>query len=100
MTKAVSKSRSAASGASAETAARSSAAGAVEERLAVGEHQQPLPVALGLLDVVGGEDHRRAAAGEGRDELPEARPLARVEADAGLVEQQHHRAGRAGRSRC
>ena len=59
--------------------------------LAVGEHEQPLPVALRLLDVVGGEDHRRAALGEGGDELPEARPLPRVEPDAGLVEQQRDR---------
>ena len=29
--------------------------------------------------------------GEAGDELPEPRPLARVEADAGLVEQQHRR---------
>src|ERR671911_1200516 len=33
----------------------------VEEALAVGEHEQSLPVALRLLDVVGGEDHGGAA---------------------------------------
>jgi hypothetical protein len=42
---------------------------------------------------VGGEDHGRAALGEPGDELPEASALARVEADAGLVEQQHAGAG-------
>ena len=40
---------------------------------------------------MGGEDHRRAAPGELADELPEPRPLARVEADAGLVEEQGDR---------
>src|SRR6266487_3763096 len=64
---------------------------AVEEPLAIGEDKQPLSVALRLLDVVGGEDHRRAAVGQRRDELPEPRPLARVKADAWLVEQQRDR---------
>ena len=90
-TKAVSKSRLAASGASLRTASRSSPGRAVEEALAVGEDQQAAAVALGLLDVVGGEDHRRPAPGELADELPEPRPLARVEADAGLVEEQRDR---------
>ena len=61
---------------------------AVEQALAVGEHQQPLAVALGLLDVVSGEDHRRAAAGEPEHELPQALALARVEPGAGLVQEQ------------
>ena len=64
------------------------AGGAVEERLAVGQDQQSLAVALRLGDVVGGEDHGRAAAREIEDELPEALALARVEARARLVEQQ------------
>ena len=62
---------------------------AVEDPLAVGEHQQAVAVALGLEQVVGREDHRRAAAGQGQHELPEALALARVEAGRGLVEQQH-----------
>ena len=45
-------------------------------------------VALRLGDVVGREDHGRAAAGEAEHELPEALALARVEAGRGLVEQQ------------
>src|SRR6185436_21195480 len=66
----------------------------VEERLAVGEDEQAVAVALGLLDVVGGEDDRRPALlGERRDELPEPRPLPRVEADAGLVEEQRRGSG-------
>src|ERR1044072_6098460 len=61
----------------------------VEERLPIGEHQEALAVALRLLDVVGGEDHRRAAPGEAGDELPEASALARVKSNARLVEQQN-----------
>src|SRR6188472_2450051 len=64
----------------------------VEERLAIGEHEQAAAVALRLLDVVGGEDDRRTPLGEGSDELPEPRPLPRVESDARLVEQQGNRA--------
>ena len=66
---------------------------AVEELLAVGENQQALAVALGLGEVVGGEDDRRPAAGQAEHELPEPLALARVEPGARLVEQQHRRAG-------
>src|SRR5687767_1143205 len=62
---------------------------AVEQGLAVGEDDQATAVALGLLDVMGGEDHRRARGCEPVDELPEPLALARVEPGAGLVEQQH-----------
>ncbi len=63
--------------------------GAVEESLAVGEHEQAVAVALGLEQVVGRVDHGRAGAGEAEDELPQALALARVEPGRGLVEQQH-----------
>ena len=63
--------------------------GAVEDPLTVGEHQQPVAVALGLEQVVGRVDHRGPGAGEAEDELPEALALARVEPGRGLVEQQH-----------
>jgi porphobilinogen synthase len=65
---------------------------AVEEALAVGEDKQALPIPLRLLDVMGGEDHRRAALGEPRDKLPKPRPLTRIEPYARLVQQQHNRA--------
>ena len=81
-------------------ACSSSRGGAVEELLAVGQHDQLVRVAVGLLDVVGGVEDRRALAGEAQDELPEALALARVERRARLVEQQHLGLRPAGRSRC
>jgi hypothetical protein len=67
---------------------------ALEEQLAVGEHEHPVGVALGLPHVVGGEDDGGpASARERRDELPELRALARVQRGARLVEQQHGRVG-------
>ena len=71
-----------------------------EQQLAVGQHEHALGVALGLLDVVGGVDDGRAAPRPGEHELPHALALARVERGAGLVEQQHGLAARAGRPRC
>ena len=65
------------------------ARGAVEEPLAVGQQDQLLRVAVGLLDVVGGVDDRGALGREPQDELPEPLALARVERRARLVEQQH-----------
>ena len=62
---------------------------AVEDALAVGQHDQLVGVAVGLRDVVGRVDDGRALAGEAQDELPQALALARVEAGAGLVEEQH-----------
>src|SRR5918995_1482209 len=61
----------------------------VEDALAVGEHQHPVAVALRLLDVVGREDHRRPAAREPADELPQPLALPWIEPGARLVEQQH-----------
>ncbi len=63
--------------------------GAVEDHLAIGQHQLAIAVALGLAEVVGRVDHRRAGAGEPVHELPEALALARVEPGRRLVEQQH-----------
>jgi porphobilinogen synthase len=68
--------------------------GAVEEGLAIGEDQHSPAVALGLLDVVGGEDHRCAAPRELADELPQPSPLAWVEPNARLIEEQDDRPGK------
>ena len=72
--------------------ARARAAGR-RTRLAVGQHDQPVGVAVGLLDVVGGVEDGGALPGEAEDELPEALALARIERRARLVEQQHLRLG-------
>jgi hypothetical protein len=45
--------------------------------------------AVGLLEVLGGEQHVGAAGDEGVDGLPQLVAAARVEAGGGLVEQQH-----------
>src|SRR5690606_6791972 len=62
------------------------ARGAAEEALAVGEHDDLVGVAVGLGDVVGGVDDRRAGLGEAEDERPQPLALARVERGARLVE--------------
>ncbi len=62
--------------------------GAVEEALAVGDDEDSPAVALGLGDVVGGEDDGGSAPGQAKDELPEAGALARVEAGGRLVEEE------------
>src|SRR5918999_3817087 len=64
------------------------ARGAVEDALAVRQHDQPVGVAIRLLDVVGRVDHGRALAREAQDELPEALALARVERGARLLPPQ------------
>jgi hypothetical protein len=46
---------------------------------------------LGLVEVVGGEDDRGAAAGERGDERPELAARLRVEAGGGLVEEEQFR---------
>src|SRR3954451_11667566 len=66
---------------------------AVEQVLAVGEHQEATTVALRLGEIVGGEDHRRPAARESQNEVPEPLALAGVEPRAGLVEQQYRGTG-------
>ena len=57
-------------------------------------------VALGLGDVVGGEDDARARRGQSGDEPPQALALARVERGGGLVEQEDGRVGEQARRRC
>src|SRR3954469_6028011 len=67
--------------------------GSVEQVLSVGQDQEPLAVPLGLREVVGGEDDRGPSAGQRQHEVPEALALARIEAGAGLVEQQYRGPG-------
>src|SRR5436190_20253942 len=67
--------------------------GAVEEQVAVGEHDDAVAVALGLGYVVRAEDDARPALGQRVDEAPQALALARVQRARGLVEQQHRRIG-------
>ena len=62
---------------------------AVEDPLAVGEHEQPVAVALGLEQVVGRVDHGGSGPGEREDELPQPLALPGIEARGRLVEQQH-----------
>src|SRR3954452_16423154 len=66
---------------------------AVEQVLAVGEHQEAPAVALRLGEIVGGEDDCGPAAGESQHEVPEPLALSWVEPRAGLVEQQYRGAG-------
>src|SRR6476659_2195467 len=66
---------------------------AVEQGLAVGENEQAAAIALGLGDVVSGEDHGRAGPGEPKHELPEALALSRVQPGARLVQEQDRWAG-------
>src|SRR4051812_49263405 len=64
---------------------------AVEEPLAVREHDQLGRVAVRLLHVVGGVDDGGALASEAQNELPQPCALARVERRARLVQQEHVR---------
>jgi hypothetical protein len=58
------------------------------------DDQHPLEQVDDVADVVGGEDHRRAAvAVEGAEERPHRRLGLDVEADCRLVEEQHARRG-------
>src|SRR5436305_449688 len=52
---------------------------AVEQQLAVGQHEDPIAVAFGLGDVVRAEHHARPAVGQPLDEAPQPLTLTRIQ---------------------
>ena len=56
---------------------------------AVADDRDPVREAVGLLEVLGGEEDRRAVVRERLDGLPDREPAARVQARARLVEEDH-----------
>ena len=67
--------------------------GALGDHLAAVDHRDPVGEAVGLVEVLGGEQDGRAGGDPLLDRLPEADPAARVEAGRRLVEEEHRRAG-------
>ena len=53
------------------------------------EYHDPVGEHVGLLEVLGGEEHRGALRHEVRDELPQFRARARIESGGRLVEDEH-----------
>ena len=67
------------------------ARGAADDDLAVIHDHDPVAQRVGLFEVVRGEEDGRAALAKPADVLPEVRPVLRVEAGRGLVEEEHLR---------
>ena len=65
--------------------------GALGDHVAVVDHHDPVGEAVGLLEVLRGQQHGRARRRARLDRLPHAQPRAGVEARGGLVEEQHRR---------
>ena len=59
---------------------------------AVADDRDPVREPVGLLEVLGGEEDRRAVVRQRLDGLPDREPAARVQARARLVEEDHLRA--------
>ena len=55
------------------------------------DHGDPVGEAVGLVEVLGGEQHGRAGRDAVLDRRPQGQPAARVEAGGRLVEEQHRR---------
>ena len=66
--------------------------GAVGDHAAVVDDRDPVGEPVGLVEVLGREQHGRAVGDEPLDRLPQVEPAARVEAGRRLVEEQHRRA--------
>jgi hypothetical protein len=67
--------------------------GAGGDHLAVVDHHDAVGEAVGLVEVLGGEQHRGAGQHARLDRLPHADAGARVEPGSRLVQEQHRRAG-------
>ncbi len=67
--------------------------GAVRDHAAGVDHGDPVGEPVGLVEVLGGQQHGRALADQALDGLPEVEPAARVEARGRLVEEDHRRSG-------
>ena len=65
--------------------------GALGDHLAVVDHRDPVGEPVGLVEVLGGEQHRRPVGDPPFDRLPEPDPAARVEPGRRLVEEEHRR---------
>ena len=74
---------------SSPTRALSSCGGALRGDAAVVDDRDPVREAVGLLEVLGGEQDRRALVGERLHGLPDREPAARVQARGRLVEEDH-----------
>ena len=74
------------------------AAGALGDDAAVVDHGQALREPVGLVEVLGGEQHGGPLGRDAAHQLPDLVPAARVEAGGGLVEEEdlgdRHQAGR------
>ena len=68
-------------------------AGALGDHLAVIDHHDLVAQPVGLVEVLGGEQHGAAGRRAGLDRLPHADPAAGVEPGGGLVQEQHGRPG-------
>ena len=69
----------------------SSAGGALGDDPAAVEHRDAVGEPVGLLEVLGREEDRRARSGERADDVPQLLPAAGVEPGRRLVEEQHRR---------
>ena len=65
--------------------------GAGGDDAAVVEHDEVVGELLGLLEVLGGQQHGGAVGGQRTDLVPDLVAVARVEPGGGLVEEQHVR---------
>ncbi len=63
--------------------------GALGDDAAVVDDADPVAQRVGLVQVVGGEQHRHALLAQPADLGPDLGPAARVEPDGGLVQEQH-----------
>ena len=66
---------------------------ALGDHLAVVDDRDLVGQPVGLVEVLGGEQHGRALGDEALDRLPQAEPAARVQAGRRLVEEEHRRLG-------
>jgi hypothetical protein len=65
--------------------------GAVGHDLSGGEHRDPVGEVLGLVHVVGGQEHRLAQGPQAGDDLPGGAPGGGVKAGGGLVQEDQLR---------
>ena len=67
------------------------ARGALGDHQAVVDDDEPVAQRVGLVEVVGGEQHAGARSRRARISVPEVGPVLRVEAGGGLVEEEQRR---------
>jgi len=63
--------------------------GALGDHPTVVDHHDAIGEAVGLLELLGGHQHRRPGGGELLDDRPHRPPAYRVQAGGGLVEEEH-----------